>query len=113
MQFWLIIFLFANIYGNGIPQSELKNVQVLPFTSKSEIQSFMKKTVASELGVKCNFCHNITDYSSDEKENKIVAREMMKMVKYINSNTLKPLKLHEISCWNCHRGKAELEHREK
>lgn len=64
----------------------------------------MKTKVAKSLGVKCNFCHNIKDYSSDEKAYKTVGREMMKMVKDINENVMAPLKFDPISCWTCHRG---------
>lgn len=84
-------------------KSELKNVQVLPYKTKRELVKFMKTVIAPELGVKCNFCHNLTDYSSDEKDNKKVARQMMAMVKQSNK-TMKDLNFHEISCWVCHRG---------
>ena len=81
----------------------MKNVKVLPYTKKRDRVKYMKSVVASELGVKCNFCHNLSDYSSDEKGHKKVAREMMAMT--INANkTMKDLNFHEISCWVCHRG---------
>ncbi|MBT3737770.1 MAG: c-type cytochrome [Candidatus Marinimicrobia bacterium] len=93
-------FIFGFLFGQ---QSELKNVKVLPYTKKRDLVKYMKSVVASELGVKCNFCHNLSDYSSDEKGHKKVAREMMAMT--INANkTMKDLNFHEISCWVCHRG---------
>ncbi|MBT6782875.1 MAG: photosynthetic reaction center cytochrome c subunit, partial [Candidatus Marinimicrobia bacterium] len=54
-------------------------------------------------------CHNMNDYSSDEKDNKIVAREMMDMVQQSNK-TMNELNFHEISCWVCHRGNKHPEH---
>jgi photosynthetic reaction center cytochrome c subunit len=93
-------------------KSQLKNVKVLPFKTKREIVTFMKTIVAPELGVKCNFCHNMNDYSSDEKDNKIVAREMMDMVQQSNK-TMNELNFHEISCWVCHRGNKHPEHTPK
>jgi response regulator RpfG family c-di-GMP phosphodiesterase len=72
---------------------ELKNVKVLPFKTKRELVSFMKTVVAPELGVKCNFCHNLTDYSSDEKDHKKVARKMMAMVNTANQ-TMNELNFH-------------------
>lgn len=92
-------------------KSELKNVKVLPFKTKADIMKYMKLSVAGELGVKCTFCHNMNDYSSDENEHKLVARKMMQMVVNINENTMKPLKKHEISCWTCHREQKQPEHK--
>ncbi|MCH8069060.1 MAG: c-type cytochrome, partial [Candidatus Marinimicrobia bacterium] len=83
---------------------ELKNVQVLPFETKKDLMVYMKTKVAKSLGVKCNFCHNIKDYSSDEKAHKTIGREMMKMVMDINENVMVPIKFDPISCWTCHRG---------
>lgn len=88
------------------PKSELKNVQVLHFTKKRGIVAHMKKVIAPELGVKCKFCHNMRDYSSDEKESKLVAREMMLMVEGINKYTMKKLGHRDVSCWVCHQGKS-------
>lgn len=102
----LIIISFAGAQS----KSELKNVKVLPFTKKQDIVNYMKKTMVPGLGVKCKFCHNPLDFSSDEKENKLVAREMMKMVKGINFNTMSKLKFHEVSCFTCHRGQDHPDH---
>ncbi len=85
-------------------KSQLKNVQVLPFAKKKEIVRYMKTVIAPELGVKCSFCHNLMDYSSDQKDHKIVARAMIKMVKEANKNTMAKLNFSDISCYVCHRG---------
>ena len=69
-------FIFAFLVGQ---QSELKNVKVLPYTKKRDLVKYMKSVVVPELGVKCSFCHNLSDYSSDEKGHKKIAREMMAM----------------------------------
>ncbi len=106
----IILCLFSSLIAQDKPKSELKNVTVLPYTKKSEIMKYMKKTVSKELGVKCSFCHNVRDYSSDENSHKIVAREMMRMVMNINETTMKPLKMHEVSCWVCHRGNEHPDH---
>ncbi|HDY75456.1 MAG TPA: hypothetical protein ENH49_02915 [Candidatus Marinimicrobia bacterium] len=36
---------------------------------------------------------------------------MMQMVININKGTMKPLKKHEISCWVCHCGQKQPEHK--
>ncbi len=102
------LFIFISILLGG-EKSELKNVQVLSFKTKADILKYMKKTIAVELGVKCKFCHNISDYSSDENDHKRVAREMMRMVININTETMKPLEKQEITCWVCHRNQKSPE----
>jgi hypothetical protein len=51
----------------------------------------------------------MTDYSSDEKDHKKVARQMIAMVQQSNK-TMNDLNFHEISCWVCHRGNEHPEH---
>lgn len=101
---------------------ELKNVQVLPFKSKKKITSFMKNQVAKSLGVKCKFCHNLKDYPSDENPQKVVGREMMRMVSSINEQMVTIQKVAKdagmerwekapmIECWACHRGSTKPEY---
>jgi photosynthetic reaction center cytochrome c subunit len=104
-----IIVMLSSIVAQDTQKTELKNVQVLPHTTTSEIKAFMK-SMARELGVKCRFCHNPNNLASDEKSNKLIAREMLQMVQYINGNVMEKLELRSISCWTCHRGQ---EHPEK
>jgi hypothetical protein len=51
----------------------------------------------------------MTDYASDEKDHKKVAREMMVMTMNANK-TMKNLNFHDISCWVCHRGNKHPDH---
>ncbi len=105
----ILLLTTALLFAQEGQKSELKNVMVLPYTKKADIIKYMKKTVSPELNVKCNFCHDMRDYSSDENEHKIIAREMMQMVMDINKKTLQPLKLDTITCWVCHRGNTDPE----
>ena len=50
-----IILLTAVLFAGEDKKSELKNVQVLPFTEKADIMKYMKKTIVPELGVKCKY----------------------------------------------------------
>ena len=105
-----IIVIFGLLVGFlSAQKSDLKNVKVLPYKTKRELVKFMKSVVAPEVGGKCNFCHNMTDYSSDEKDHKKVARQMMAMVQNANK-TMNNLNFHEISCWVCHRGNEHPDH---
>lgn len=104
MKYILFILMSTILCAQDTPKTELKNVTVLSFTKKRDILRYMKKVVVPELGVKCKFCHEMNDYSSDKKEHKMVAREMMSMVQGINKNTMQKLGHRDVSCWDCHRG---------
>ena len=97
------LIFFLTIIG---AQSGPKNLQILKVKSKSELKQVMEN-IAGDLGVKCVFCHNMRDKSSDEKNHKLVAREMMKMVQHINSEFLTWEGAASVSCWTCHKGQKE------
>ncbi len=61
------------------------------------------------LGVSCTHCHVTTQWDSDDKRPKKATRDMMKMVRAINEDYIKPMKNLEderasVSCMTCHRG---------
>ena len=62
------------------------------------------------LGVSCGHCHNTDNFSSDEKQKKEIAREMVTMGNMI-SQKLKTIKgLSErpiVNCITCHRGELK------
>jgi hypothetical protein len=107
----ILLGISTTVFGN-----ELKNVQVLPFTTEKEITRYMKKQVAKSLGVKCTFCHDLKDKSKDDNPHKLVAREMMKMLANVNENMVSIADLAQksglenwektpvVECWSCHRG---------
>lgn len=108
--------------GGLVSAQKVENVQVLPFKEKKEIAKFMKEKVAKSLGVKCNHCHNLKDYSSDKNPHKVVAREMMRMMISINGQLTSIHKVAveagmthweeppKIDCWVCHRGSVQPEY---
>lgn len=115
-----------------------KNLQVLSKdVSRDDLLAAMKG-FSTGLGVRCNFCHVVTnegppaefDFASDAKEHKRVARVMVQMAAQINGKWLPEVAAaegdgdgeaakgqgegelenpHRVSCWTCHRGKAEPE----
>lgn len=93
-----------------------KNLQVLPKDiSKDSLDEIMDGFKAA-LGVKCGFCHAFDsstrklNFSSDVKEEKGIARYMMKMTAGINSTyfnfekSTRPDTITIIKCQTCHRG---------
>jgi len=64
---------------------KFKNIKVLNDMTADQLGRVMN-IMAASLGVKCSFCHNTDNYSSDEKRNKQTARNMIKMTFDINKN---------------------------
>lgn len=115
-------------------RSEFRNLLILPRDiPRDELIAIMRGFTRS-LGVKCNHCHVVTattpkeelDFPSDAKEEKRVARVMLQMTQQINGEWLDRVERAEgheeeaaeapeaeqgprVSCWTCHRGKAEPE----
>lgn len=81
-----------------------KNLQVLPKDiTKPALKATMRE-MAKSLNVDCDHCHKEPDMAADTDKKKI-AREMMEMVKTINTKF--PMTLKKVTCWTCHRGKPE------
>ncbi|MHA4896152.1 c-type cytochrome [Pedobacter sp. PWIIR3] len=100
-------------------EHKFTNLKVLPKNiSKDDLDKVMDGFKAG-LGVKCNFCHapmkdnpKRMDFASDEKKEKVTAREMMRMTakinkKYFHNMKSEDGKLIAISCISCHNGKTE------
>ncbi len=95
---------------------KFKNLKVLPKDiTKRELVEIMR-SFSHGLGVRCGECHKSTkegsdrlddlDFASDDKHEKVTAREMMKMVGSINDQIAK-MELKNpprVQCVTCHHG---------
>lgn len=92
-----------------------ENLKVLPDTTSAETLGRVMRGFTSSLGVRCVHCHvgeegkplSDYDFPSDDKRAKRVAREMLRMVRTINTNVI--AKIEEpsgatVACFTCHRG---------
>jgi tetratricopeptide (TPR) repeat protein len=93
------------------------NLTVLPKTiSKEDLISVMRNFTEG-LGVRCNFCHvgeegkplSTYDFASDDKDNKRIARIMLKMTNNISDEYVSQLKdfgenIIDVKCITCHHG---------
>lgn len=98
------------------PPDSLLNTKVIPHSTPVIQVIGQMRNIAGALGVRCQFCHvgeegmplERFDFAADDKRNKLVARQMMRMVLEINRriDTLpeRPDTSFEISCATCHRG---------
>ncbi|MEH6306813.1 c-type cytochrome [Olivibacter sp. CPCC 100613] len=95
-----------------------KNLQILPKDINHEELDKIMDNFKVALGVKCSHCHATKkddpkklDFASDEKPEKEIARNMMRMTSKINKRYFG--RVHEdgsmtnISCITCHNGKAQ------
>ena len=81
-----------------------KNLKIYPAgTDTAEIKKGMK-LISKALGVQCDFCHDLDDFSSDSVDKKETARRMMKMVGSINGKLKKDGFKAEVKCATCHAG---------
>ena len=99
MRYSIIFLLMCSLVFGQVG----KNLQVLKVKSKVELKRYMEG-IASDLGVKCVFCHNMRDKSSDQNKHKIIAREMLKMTSMINNDFLNWENADQATCWTCHQG---------
>jgi hypothetical protein len=97
--------------------NDYKNLKVLPVDIDSKtLQSIMVDDFQDGLGVGCGYCHAQEknsmhlDYASDEKPEKEIARQMMRMTLDVNKNyfgidtpQIGNTKM-SVSCASCHRG---------
>lgn len=79
---------------------QFKNVQVLKDVPSGQFLQYMRSFNQS-LGVQCDFCH-VQDRSSDEKHEKVVARQMITMSHEINEKFFNGKM--EVRCYTCHKG---------
>ena len=111
----LVPFISYSPANAQIPD-KFQNLQVLPKDiSKRELINNMKNATRG-LGVRCEFCHvgegndlSKFDFPSDDKQHKVKARIMFRMVKYINEEVMPkfaedPDHQHEVKCITCHNG---------
>jgi photosynthetic reaction center cytochrome c subunit len=91
----------------GRPASEAyQNLQVLHDLTEDDVNRIMAaitEWVAPEQG--CEYCHKLENLADDSVPAKLIARRMLQMTHYINSNWIKHVGQTGVTCYTCHRGK--------
>tara|TARA_R110000868_G_scaffold259361_16_gene517534 strand:- start:4837 stop:5322 length:486 start_codon:yes stop_codon:yes gene_type:complete len=93
-----------------LPASEVyESIEFLTEVPAGRLLRIMEFGYSKSLGVTCTHCHNPDDWSSDEKKEKIITREMSEMAKTINLELLRNIKglsdrRVSVNCTTCHRG---------
>ena len=104
------------------PPDSLINTKVIPHNTPVPEVVAMMRAFAGDLGVRCQYCHvgnegeplDRFDFASDQKRTKLVARQMMLMMREINRRidtipasltaTGEPAPRMQATCGTCHRG---------
>lgn len=89
-----------------------ENIRSFERASADRLLRIMEMGFSKSLGVNCTHCHNPNDWSSDEKPQKQIARDMMAMVGRINQELLSAINNLEsenplVNCTTCHRGQVK------
>jgi len=116
-----VVFFRFGVTAQSVPQSQpggqqlvtgqtvgqrFKNIQVLTDMKDapaSELYNTMQ-FISGSLSVSCNYCHVSQQgpFESDAKRTKLVARDMIKMMRAINQNNFDGRLV--VTCNTCHRG---------
>lgn len=115
------VFIIAGICATKPEDGErkFKNLKVLAKNITDEELERVMVTFERQLGVSCMYCHVPTkenirpprvDFASDEKKEKLIARDMIKMTmkinkKYFGFTVDKKISIRPVVwCKTCHRG---------
>jgi len=102
--------------GAAPAQGHFQNLKVLPKDISDEDLRAMMNGFTRALGVRCEYCHvheaqafTREDFAKDDKVTKEKARQMIKMVRDINTNYIANLTHRqdppvEVQCVTCHHG---------
>jgi photosynthetic reaction center cytochrome c subunit len=82
-----------------------KNVPVLGELDAGQFvntMAAMTAWVAPKQG--CTYCHDVTNFASDDLYTKVVARRMLQMTQHLNQDWQSHVAQTGVTCYSCHRG---------
>jgi photosynthetic reaction center cytochrome c subunit len=124
---WVFIVFALSAGTTGldaqVPQT-FTNLQVFPAGTSPDVLTAAMKNITRALGVRCPFCHvgeegmplEKFDFAADVKQQKQIARAMMRMTAEANTAVIKAIpdaaaQGYQVTCWTCHRGSRNPQHR--
>ncbi len=128
-KFWVLTvlaaFVFVGIAAVKQPVNDkFKNLQVLPKNITEDSLDKVMDGFTVMLGVDCKYCHyrdkkaDTLIFDKDDKAEKEIARNMMRMTMDINKNyfqfneTVTAAQVQAVTCYTCHR-EEPMPHKEK
>ena len=118
MRALLLVVVPGSCFGvsaNAQVPEKLTNLQYFPKTTQRDDLIQTMRGFSFSLGVRCEYCHaakpgeshDKLDFASDDKEQKKIARTMLRMVDSINQDYIAKLACqtqNRVSCVTCHNG---------
>jgi len=97
---------------NQPAETVFKNIQLFKGVPAGRVLMIMQMGFSNSLGVSCSHCHVQGEWEKEDKPQKQIARDMMKMVGTINNDLLKNIKNLKgpnsiVNCTTCHRGQVK------
>jgi len=97
---------------NQPAETVFKNIQLFRGMPAGRLLMVMQIGFSNSLGVSCSHCHVAGEWEKEDKPQKQIARDMMKMVGTINNDLLKNIKNLKgpnsvVNCTTCHRGQVK------
>lgn len=97
---------------NQPAETVFKNIQLFRGMPAGRLLMVMQIGFSNSLGVSCSHCHLAGEWEKEDKPQKQIARDMMKMVGTINNDLLKNIKNLKgpnpvVNCTTCHRGQVK------
>ncbi len=97
---------------NQSAETVFKNIQLFRGMAAGRLLMVMQIGFSNSLGVSCSHCHVAGEWEKEDKPQKQIARDMMKMVGTINNDLLKNIKNLKgpnsvVNCTTCHRGQVK------
>ncbi|MBS1970877.1 MAG: hypothetical protein JSU04_11245 [Bdellovibrionales bacterium] len=80
-------------------------------TSEDKVRQDMI-VISRQLGVTCSECHNVQNFTSDEKKSFKVAKDHMRIVETLRTSGFDGKKGPEASCYMCHQGELRPDYKE-
>ena len=107
-------YLMVQIAGreSAPAESVWKNIKSMKGTPAGRLLNVMNFGYSRSLGVRCQHCHDGDKWDSEENSKKQVARDMMDLMRNINTQLLPQIKNLKsehpgINCTTCHRGQRK------
>lgn len=85
-----------------------KNIQVLTDLNVGQLTRLMLAMTAwvAPADQSCGYCHGGADMANDDNYRKVVARQMLRMVRTLNTEWKPHVGQTGVTCYTCHRGNA-------
>lgn len=107
----MVRVVLASIAGRETQPAEsvFTNVRLFRGVPAQQVLRIMNQGYGRALGVSCAHCHVLGEWASEDKPQKQVARDMVAMMRRINSELLPAVRnlrsdRPAVTCSTCHRG---------